>query len=158
MCTSSAGCIRMAIQGPTWKALPGLGRHQFLCCTFLEPQAVGNHSREHSAETPLDKHPDTHTSLCSRPVHRHNPLESRGFQEVIIPWEATVNLVASAPPPSTLILGELIPSQSALCLQLWWKTCHVGTSPTAFWRILPEVGPFLSCLELFPNCSPENTT
>lgn len=48
-----------------------------------------------------------------------NTLESGGFQYVVLPCEATVNLVASAPPSSTLVLGELTSNQPALCLQLW---------------------------------------
>ena len=119
MCTSSAGCFHMAIQDPTWKALPGLGRHQFLCCMFLEPEAVGNHSGEHCAETSGQTSRRAYEFKFQVCANSHNTLESSGFQDVTLPWEAMVNLVASAPPSSTLVLREPILSQSALCLQLW---------------------------------------
>lgn len=117
MCTTSAGCIHMPIQGPAWKPPPGLGRHRFLCSMSLEPEAVGSHSWQHCRDT--SEQTSRHESMFQACANGHNTLESRGFQEVVLLCEATAKLVASAPPSSTLALGELISNQPALFLQLW---------------------------------------
>lgn len=111
-----------------------------------------------TVQRPLNKHPDTYyefqLQVCS---NRYNPLESRGLQEVILPWEALANIVASAPPPNALALRALSqpvrPLPSTLVKNMsCWNFSHSLLKNCFRSRAFP----YLS--GVVPNCPPENTT
>jgi len=160
MCASSAGCTHMATQGrPTWKALPELGRHQFPCCMFLEPEAVGNRRGQHWADTSLVKHSDTHMSLHSRPVLTGTaPSGKQRFSKIYPP-------LGSHSTPSCFCTFSQHSSS--------WRACSQPVSPLSStlvknmscWnlshsllRTSPKSRALFELFGVVPNCPPENTT